>query len=368
MESLQSSKKVASLFDKNNMTTNKNLEGRQTLFKTMFGSRLYGTNTPQSDVDWKEIFLPPIENLLIGKKPTNVVVSTGGDKTRNTKDDVDYEYIPIQVFANDFIGGQTYAVELAFAVLGFETHAGQVVYDDYFMDFVQQLTERFLTSNVKAMIGYAMNQAQVYGIKGTRLASVRKFTDKLHEVLESGEFKTSDTLSNLAPWVLENSDKYLFLSEYVNADKRYPAVSVLEKLYPLSITLSEAYDRTTALKEKYGSRAQDAENAKGVDWKATSHAVRITMQAIRTLRDGKLVFPLPKDEVDLLLAIKHGEKSFEEVEEILTKLFEELDQVKETTTLPNRDANLDKEFEQWLKNWMMYYYDIESDFPQNDYP
>jgi hypothetical protein len=339
------------------MTTHKALQDKQILFKTMFGSRLYGTHTPQSDVDWKEVFLPAKDNLLIGRKPTNVVITTGGDHSRNTKDDIDYEYIPIQVFANDFIGGQTYAVELAFAVLGFEQHAGQELHRQEFFQFTEELTEQFLTSNIKAMIGYAMNQAQIYGIKGTRLASVRKFTDKLGEVLDSEEFKSDDTLSNLKDWVIANSDKYLFMSEYVNADKRYPAVSVLEKLYPLSITLSEAYDRTTALKDKYGSRAQDAETAKGVDWKATSHAVRITMQAIRVLRDHQLVFPLPPHEVELLLAIKHGQKTFEEVEQILTNLFEELDAIKETTTLPSRDANLDAKFESWLKKWMVYFYD-----------
>lgn len=339
------------------MTTHKALQGKEVLFKTMFGSRLYGTNTPSSDIDWKEIFLPAIENLLVGKKPTNVVISTGGDKARNTKDDIDYEYIPIQVFANDFIGGQTYAVEMAFAVLAFETHAGQVLFDEDFRDFVEQLTERFLTSNIKAMIGYAMNQAQVYGIKGTRLASVRKFTDQLDHVLNSGELTTLDTLATLEQWVRDHTDKYLFMSEYVNADKRYSAVSILEKLYPLSITLGEAYDRTMALKEKYGSRAQDAETAKGVDWKATSHAVRITMQAIRVLRDRQLVFPLPQHEIELLLSIKHGKKTFDEVEQILTALFEELDNVKEITTLPARDAELDAKFESWLKDWMMFFYD-----------
>ena len=67
----------------------KDLQGRTTLFKTMFGSRLYGTNTPQSDIDWKEIFLPKKSMLLTGRQVRNVVITTGGDKTRNTKDDVD---------------------------------------------------------------------------------------------------------------------------------------------------------------------------------------------------------------------------------------------------------------------------------------
>ena len=338
------------------MSENKALQGRKLLFKTLFGSKLYGTNTPTSDEDWKEVFLPQLEGLLIGRKPTNVVVSTGGDHSRNTKDDVDYEYIPIQVFANDFIGGQTYAVELAFAVLSEDFTAGQEVYDLEFLDFVHDLTENFLTSNIKAMIGYAMNQAQVYGIKGTRLASVRKFTEYVGKVLADGTFKPEDKLENLVPWVTENTDKYLFMSTYENMDRKLPAVSVLEKLYPLSITIGEAQERTIALKEKYGSRAESAEKAKGIDWKATSHAVRITMQAIKVLKEHKLEFPFPPEQVKFLLSIKNGEKSFEEVEQIMIDLFAELDVAKENTTLPERSEALNEQFDIFLKSWMMKFY------------
>jgi len=339
------------------MANHKALKGRQTLYKTMFGSRLYGTNTPSSDIDWKEVFLPEKAQLLIGRKPTNVVVSTGGDKTRNTKDDVDYEYIPIQVFANDFIGGQTYALELAFGVLQMETnHAGQVLTDDsnLFRDFVYDMTKKFLTSNIKAMIGYAMNQAQIYGIKGTRLASVRKLHDHLVTVLET---TPSDArLEVLTPWVEANKDKYLFMATYEHMDKMLPAISVLEKLYPSNITLAEALDRVNNLMSKYGSRAEAAEQAAGIDWKATAHAVRITKQAIQLLRDKKLSFPFPQEEVDLLLSIKHGERTFEEVSKLLEDLFVELDEVKEKTELPERSDLLLGQFEGWLKDWMMRFY------------
>jgi hypothetical protein len=339
------------------MHNHKALKGRKILFKTLFGSKLYGTNTPTSDEDWKEVFLPRKEFLLVGRKPTNVVVSTGNDHARNTKDDVDYEYIPIQVFANDFIGGQTYAVELAFAVLSEEFKAGQEVYDLMFLDFVHELTEKFLTSNIKAMIGYAMNQAQIYGIKGTRLASVRKFTDKVAEVLASGEFKSEDKLEVLEPWVNANADKYLFMTTYENMDKKLPGVSVLEKTYPLSITIGEAQERTIALKAKYGSRAESAEAAKGIDWKATAHAVRITCQAIAVLRDKELKFPFDDIDVKLLLSIKNGERSFDEVAEMLTTLFAKLDETKETTTLPERTPELDAAFELWLEGWMLKFYE-----------
>jgi hypothetical protein len=338
------------------MTTPKALLGREPLFKTMFGSRLYGTNTPISDIDWKEVFLPALDNLLIGKKPTNVVVSTGGDKTRNTKDDIDNEYIPIQVFANDFIGGQTYAIEMAFAVLSAKQEAGQQLYSSMFKFFVWELTETFLTSNIKAMVGYAMNQAQIYGIKGTRLASIRKLKSKLSDMIKQGEIGNGDRLENLQPWLAANSDKYLFETTFEHMDVKKPALSILEKLYPFTITIGEAIERTDTLIAKYGSRAHDAESAEGMDWKATAHAVRITKQAIRILNDHKMEFPFDKAEVDFLLSIKHGEKTPQEVEVILTNLFVELDEAKETTKLPNRTDEMDDAFERWLKGWMKTFY------------
>lgn len=99
-----------------------------TLFKTRYGSWLYGTNTPTSDLDYKHIVLPYLDDLLVGKRVKNEVEKTNTEKnTRNSAEDVDNEYIPLQVFAHDFLGGQTYALELAFAVDFFEAY--QVTFD-----------------------------------------------------------------------------------------------------------------------------------------------------------------------------------------------------------------------------------------------
>lgn len=335
------------------------LEGRLTLFKTMFGSKLYGTNTPQSDEDWKEVFLPPIDLLLIGKKPTNIVYSTGKDNERNTKDDIDYEYIPIQVFANDVLDGQTYAIELAFAVLNKETHAGQELKEQWFYDFTLELVTWFLTSNVKAMIGYAMNQANIYGIKGTRLATVKKFAEKLDLMVSSGEATLEDRLEKMRPWAEENKDKYMCLSTYENHDVVFPAISLLEKQYPLNISIGDAIGRTNKLRAKYGSRAESSENAKGVDWKATAHAIRITQQAIELLKNRRLHFPFDKTRVDHLLNIKHGNVPFDDVAKELADLFDKLDEAKDISSLQEASPALNDKFEAWLKRWMIRVYEIK---------
>src|SRR3954469_21639760 len=84
------------------------------LFSVQFGSRLYGTQTPTSDLDMKVVVLPPIDEVLYGTKLVNKVKQTRTGPGKNTADDIDLEEIPLQIFAKDFLGGQTYALEIAF--------------------------------------------------------------------------------------------------------------------------------------------------------------------------------------------------------------------------------------------------------------
>lgn len=327
------------------------LVGRVPLFKTLFGSKLYGTNTPQSDEDWKEVFLPDPDLLLMGKKLSNIVHSTGQPNARNTKDDVDYEWIPIHVFAKDALGGKTYAIEVAFAVLGRGNHARQELTAPWFYEFTHELVSKFLTSNVKSMVGYAKSQVQVYRIKGSRLATARKFAEYLDASIANRTYKLTDRLHLMLPWVKENSDKYLFHSTYEEHGDVFDAISLLEKQYRCNITFEEAVTRTKALMDKYGSRAFSAELA-CVDWKATAHSVRIVQEAIELLKTHKLEFPFKQEQVRHLLDIKHGNVPLDDVAEELAQLFDELDMAKESTTLPPPSLELDVEFEKWLKNWM----------------
>jgi len=318
------------------------------LFKTEYGSRLYGTNTPTSDTDWKVVYLPALDDLLVGKRLSITSKSTGDDKSRNTSDDEDISFIPLQIFAKDFLAGQTYAIEVAFAYLSRYDSTGLFGY------FVGELTSRFLTSNVKAMVGYALNQAQIYGVKGTRLATVEKFKEHLETLCADGF--ADEKLDLVENWLSENTNKYLFYTTYENHNEKLAAVSLLEKVYPFNITVGEAYNRVRKLEDKYGVRAQAAKQADGADWKAMSHALRILMQAIVLLEEHKLVFPLPADAVAFLKSVKNGKVPFENVQTVLVNWMHDLDVAKENTTLPANTDDLEQEFNTWLIKWVRLFY------------
>lgn len=355
------------------------------LYTTEFGSRLYGTSTPTSDTDLKTVFLPPLEKLLLGKGVKNIAQSTGSDHHKNSANDIDHEYIPLQVLAKDFVAGQTYAVELVFSVLN-PTHEAKTIHDPDFVQFCEELSTKFLTSNVKAMIGYAMGQTHKYGVKGTRLASVRKFRAVLSEAFKFMFDIELITLSVTPPnaerikamrlselWlpgspgymrlvgrVTAESDKYILNTTYEGPnDTRPPCISVIEKLFPLEITLAEAMKRADNMLDAYGSRASEAENNNGVDWKAVSHAMRICYEVIDVLESHHLSFPFDTERVQLLLSIKRGELPWLEVSDMLSVVMDNVDVAKEQCTLPTTEEVLASGFEAWLVGWLNKYYKTE---------
>jgi hypothetical protein len=352
------------------------------LFSVMFGSRLYGTQTPTSDVDWKHIVLPSLDHLLLGRGVDNKVKKTNNVKNvRNGADDVDEEFIPIQVFAKHFMEGQTYAIELAFAIEGNhasqqlwyydpsgisdkqETYTGSRQFHDFIV-FVKELRTKFLTSNIKAMMGYVVNQANLYSFKGERLNVVRELKDLFMKMSTefgtlngtTGDFASafSDEIADL----IAKYPKYFRADDYdIGSDRRAPCFVILEKTLPFTNSIEHSLKVLDALISKYGSRANQA-SENNVDWKATMHAVRIVDEGIDLLKNHKLTFPFDPDYVNHLLQIKRGELPLDPIKEELATKLEMLKELEKTTTLPEYNQELRDNFDEWLAGWMRKFYKI----------
>lgn len=355
------------------------------LFSTLYGSHLYGTNTPTSDLDYKEIVLPSLDDLLFGRGVSNKVQKTNNKShTRNTADDVDREQVPIQVFIRDFVEGQTYALELAFSVD--KTHAGQVVSDEFgdrFHELVKGLRTEFLTSNVKAMMGYVFNQANIYSFKGERLNCAREFRDLLISTMftdtSAGDDQLQDSLPSPEKSYAEYNEelkaqveasrnavmdkfeafarkypKYFRISEYdIGQGRMRPCFVLLEKTFPWTNTLSHSIGVADTLINKYGSRADQASES-NVDWKAVMHAVRIIDEGIELLETKTITLPRPPEQVARLLQIKRGELPLEPIKDELVQKLDRLKGIADTCGLPSSagpqfKARLDQFTLGWLK-------------------
>lgn len=140
-----------------------------TIVKMIFGSHLYGTDTPDSDRDYKGVFLPERNDILLGRIPKHYSVKTKqGSDTRNTPDDVDTEFYSLHYFIELGKAGETAVLDMLHAPPDMLLETSPI------WDAIVANRHRFYTRTLKALVGYARRQAAKYGIKGSRLNDVKR--------------------------------------------------------------------------------------------------------------------------------------------------------------------------------------------------
>ncbi|SER25606.1 Predicted nucleotidyltransferase [Gracilibacillus ureilyticus] len=171
----------------------------RTIILAPTGSYAYGTNTENSDRDYKGVCVPPVDYYL-GLKAFNEYNTTGGKNFKNTKDDVDVSIIHVNKFVRDAMQGVPNNIEILFARQQDYlkvTELGQVLIDHKKLFLSKHIYKRFG--------GYANSQMQklknksVTEVKDTSnfydydtklfMHNIRLLTSAI-EILETGDYQT----------------------------------------------------------------------------------------------------------------------------------------------------------------------------------
>ncbi len=298
--------------------------GEELLYLTYFGSLLYGTSGPNSDKDYKGIFLPSKEDLLLMNGRKSINWKSGTDEDKNSSDDVDVELWSIHYFINLIGMGDTGAIDLLFS----PSNPHTLIYKDSRIDPIfDNPLDLFDPRNTTSFIYYAINQAKKYGVKGSRLGILKRVYEYLERDVVDDETFLDERLHVIAPDILENlyDSSYCF-HKVINGED---ALVICGKTHLYSIKIGEFYRRISREYTKYGERAKKAENNEGVDWKAISHALRCIYQLKELLITGKVEFPLK--DAPFLIEVKNGEVDWKICEEYITSGLEEVKSLQETT-------------------------------------
>ena len=287
------------------------------IVKMIFGSHLYGTATEKSDTDYKGIFLPSRDAIILGRIPKSYSSSTGDDKSKNSTADVDTEFYSLHYFIKLALEGQTVALDMLHA------SSEHIIESSELWDKIVSERDRFYTKNLKAFIGYARRQAAKYGVKGSRLDAAKKIINIL-SVLNSDQ-RLSEIWSDLPV-----SDHLYHMGRSPNGIRQY---QICGKIVQETQTVEHTLKMLNRFYTNYGNRALKAAQNKGIDWKAVSHAVRAAAQVKQLLTEKTITFPLTC--ADLLLSIKKGEMDYlTEVVPILEGLMDEVEVLSAESTLP----------------------------------
>ena len=347
-------------------------DGKDIMFLVTYGSKLYGTNSAKSDTDLKAIYLPKIDDMLLGKRlvATKKRWDAAGERLPDFDSEgkalkmpdggTECEYIPFQVFVRDYVAGQTYAVECAFAIKSTGPTAPTNL-EKFEYQLVTELIRQFGNAEVYSMVGFAAKQTLDYVHRGERLNEVTAVRDIIQRVYDSFEqplaLRLDTKLESTSELILEYVASFagLKIGAVTNTNRTLRTLELNGRSYPETTALSHVLQQLNKLIDSYGERTNRAAEV-DVDYKSLSHAVRVYQQAIEILDTGSITFPRPN--VSELFEIKEGRADLDDVKEKLKALDAEVLEKIQTSTIRKKTLVLQQEAEVWLVEMLRKLYEI----------
>ncbi len=289
------------------------------IVRMLAGSHLYGTDIPGSDKDYKVVFIPEPEDILLGrvKNPCK------------KEDENDVEYMSFQQYLKLLCQGQTNALDMFFAPPSFYQGAAR---SEWY--WILDRRQEFLSRNSSAFVGYCRQQASKYSVKLDRYDAVKSVVSLLARSLEGHqETQRLSELFGLNELAYKNEHIEWIWKESQHG-KRIQHFSCCQTLIPISATVKVALETFSGKLDKYGERVKRVANLQEQDWKSMYHAVRVAHEAIELMETGKLTFPRP--ERNLLRAIRLGKIPFDKVGAMIEENLSRVEEAVSKSELPEQ--------------------------------
>lgn len=292
-----------------------------TIVRSVFGSHLYGLNTPTSDKDFKEIFVPSLEKVILNGPNLNQNISTKtNSEIKNTAEDVDVEKFSLSTFVKHLCEGEMIAIDMMHS----DPHHWIDSTPEW--EYLRLQRPKFYTKNMRAYLGYIRKQVSKYSFKGSRLNILNEIIDRLMEAITIWRDDHPIKEWPKGPR-LEEVKHALPLNDHCRFTKgegpnhiEIEFYEVFGSKYMLKDFAGNVRESLHKYVSQYGKRAQLAAENEGVDWKAVSHAFRACYQLIAIYEKGNFSYPLP--ETDKILEVKLGLRDYKnQIEPELEALF-----------------------------------------------
>ena len=281
------------------------------IFKGIFGSHLYGLNTPESDVDYKQIVLPPARDLIFEK---NKVV-----ERHSSEEDV--TIMNLVSFINNLWKADTVSMDMIHTPAQFTIESSAI-----WEKIIEYRADAY-SKNMSGVLGYIKTQTNKYGHKEERLSELSEF---LSHILSKSWTETS-RVKDLLPYLLERKFKHIgyIMARHPGAQ---PAIEIVGKQIQCTWAMHELVNFLQANISTYGDRTNSAVLNRG-DWKSLSHSLRAVLQLKELLTTGTIMFPLTY--ASTIMPVKLGKIDAVYVRGMLTELYDEVTELLDKSNLPD---------------------------------
>lgn len=294
------------------------------LARSLYGSRLYGTATPESDTDWKSVHLPSGRGILLGRHEDTI--NNSDPSAKNGAGDSDEESHSLRKFLRMAAAGEMLAIELLFV----EGPAITVL--DPLWHEVKAMSPKVITSQCLGFVGYTQRQAAKYGIKGSRVTEAKEALALIEGLIaRSGRKERIGTFEDEIRAFCEGRLHTALESRSAGFSEK-PFLIVCDRKIPVTSGLETAVETISGILRAYGRRAEAASERANVDWKSTMHALRVAGQAVELLETGKITFPRP--DAAFLLEVRSGGMSKDRAAEMLEQSLRDVEAASARSSLP----------------------------------
>lgn len=317
----------------------------QILCHLNFGSHLYGTNTPDSDLDIRTIFWPNAIQKMIGNPETSHKLKLHADGSLAGVNDpmgrgcLEEEFIPVDEFFRSVSVGECKAVETFFAIIGGRTTFVDTMFKQLCLDFYETFKNKLPHSG---MVGFAKKSTLDYVHRANRLHNIEKilkfFTDngfdETSKLRLDSPFGHGTIFTTFKNEVLSNFEDYeevsfttCSVSNSQSSGLVLDAIEIAGRTIMDRTPIKSVLQLLKGIVKDYGRRVKTIENNSIVEWKSIAHAVRSYSQAIELNETSKITFPRP--DTEFLIKVKSGKIDAQEVLDVLAQLDDKLNTFQE---------------------------------------
>ena len=300
------------------------------IYLSQYGSHLYGLNTENSDLDFRGVYVPTLNDIILHKDKDEIneelwitrylpdreikndgeYVWTEVDRVESIK--VDVKIFSLQKFITLCSKADTNALDLLFSVNNsYIEQYGSVGGILYLLENRDKLIN---TDRLESPITYAFKQATKYSIKGERRQVMLNLLKDVNTYLSLDTTPADVPLSRFitdfiypdgTPVINQYIDgKHVKIDILDNKGKEEKYLYVCGVQHQFNLELKRFAQRLEEKINKEYTSQRTIDAADGNDWKALSHALRVLLEVKELLSFGTINFPLKDSQ--FLLDVKLG--------------------------------------------------------------
>lgn len=299
-----------------------------------FGSKLYGTDTENSDLDIFGLYIPPKYDMLVSNYREKLKYTTSTNNTKNTKDDIDVTLWSVQYFFNKLYNGDITAYDILIKI-----------YSDLSNDYHTEEIDLIRMNNIKiflnkeslkkSLYAYVKKELSVFGFQGSYKFAINWAYDYFSN-LESASLskeiikKFIDDYNNeISNSFLNDSEYKKMIVSYTQADTDF--VDICGSFYP-------DYSKTFKVKKSLENKLKKMDSPKNItDNKKFSHAYRCAVILSNLVSNKHYTYPMSDEDREKIINIKKGNFDIKTEAENLNEMLKSVNE-----KLKNFESDFDK--------------------------